>query len=49
VHANYVVNDGKASAADVLELMKQVKAGVLSIYGVDLDEEVRVIGLDPHD
>jgi len=49
VHANYVVNDGKASAADVLELMRQVKDSVLSIYGVDLDEEVRVIGSDPRD
>jgi UDP-N-acetylmuramate dehydrogenase len=49
VHANYVVNDGKATAADVLDLMSQVKERVLSIYDVDLDPEVRVIGSDPQE
>jgi len=49
VHANYVVNDGNATAADVLELMGQVKASVLSIYDVELHEEIRVIGSDPPD
>lgn len=49
VHANYVVSDGKASAADVLELMEQVKARVLSVYGIDLDAEVRIVGSDPSD
>lgn len=49
VHANYVVSDGKASAADVLELMKRVKARVLSVYGIDLAPEVRIVGSDPLD
>jgi len=47
VHANYVVSDGKASAADVLELMVQVKRQVLSIHGIDLEDEVRIVGSDP--
>jgi len=49
VHANYVVSDGKATAADVLDLMSQVKERVLSIYDVDLDPEVRVVGSDPQE
>ncbi len=49
VHANYVVSDGKASAADVLALIEQVKARVLSVYGIDLAEEVRIVGSDPLD
>jgi UDP-N-acetylmuramate dehydrogenase len=47
VHANYVVSDGKASAADVLELMTQVKTRVRSIHGIDLEAEVRIVGSDP--
>ncbi len=47
VHANYVVSDGKAQAADVLELMDQVKNRVQSIHGIDLRPEVRVVGSDP--
>ena len=47
VHANYVVSDGMACAADVLELMDRVKERVLSIHGVELYPEVRIVGSDP--
>jgi UDP-N-acetylenolpyruvoylglucosamine reductase len=47
VHGNFIVNDGTASAADVLELMRQVRERVKAAEGIDLDPEVEVIGEDP--
>ncbi|ORU89927.1 MAG: UDP-N-acetylenolpyruvoylglucosamine reductase [Cycloclasticus sp. symbiont of Poecilosclerida sp. M] len=43
-HANFIVNIGKASAADIEALIERVKAGVLEQQGVMLETEVRVIG-----
>lgn len=42
-HAGFVVNRGGASCADVLELVKQVKARVLEQTGVALEMEVKVL------
>ncbi len=42
-HAGFVVNRGGATCADVLELVRQVKARVLSQTGVELEMEVRVL------
>jgi UDP-N-acetylmuramate dehydrogenase len=44
MHANYFVNLGTATAADVQKLMDHVKKTVLKKTGVDLEPEVRVIG-----
>ncbi|MGO8702118.1 MAG: UDP-N-acetylmuramate dehydrogenase [Limisphaerales bacterium] len=44
VHANFIVNDGTASAADVLELIDFVKAQAKARRGIDLHEEVEIIG-----
>jgi UDP-N-acetylmuramate dehydrogenase len=41
-HANFVVNDGTASARDILELMDAVRAEVLARTGVTLESEVQV-------
>lgn len=43
-HAGFVVNRGGATCADVLELVRQVKAKVKEQTGVDLEMEVRVLG-----
>jgi len=44
LHANYFINLGNATAADVQKLMEHVKKTVLKKTGVDLEPEVRVIG-----
>lgn len=43
-HANFIVNRGSATAADVLELVRQVRARVQAIKGVDLEPEVLLYG-----
>ena len=45
-HANFIVNEGHATASDVLSLMQLCQATVLARTGVRLEPEVRVIGLD---
>lgn len=44
LHANYFINLGNATAADVQKLMEHVKKTVQKKTGVDLEPEVRVIG-----
>ena len=41
-HANFLVNHGKASAADFAELMAQVQARVRDFHGVALEPEVEI-------
>ncbi|MFQ6334816.1 UDP-N-acetylmuramate dehydrogenase [Methylophilus sp. 3sh_L] len=43
-HANFIVNLGHASAADIESLIEQVKSTVLAKQGVALVQEVKVIG-----
>lgn len=43
-HANYLVNTGGASAAEMTELARRIKAGVLEKLGVLLHEEVSTLG-----
>ena len=45
-HGNFIVNDGKATARDVLELIALVKAKVKAGRGIDLHTEVEIIGED---
>ncbi len=44
VHANFLVNRGGATAADFLELAALIKEKVRQSSGVELEEEVRIIG-----
>ena len=44
VHANFIVNDGGARAADVLELMRRVRREVLAREGVRLEPEILLLG-----
>lgn len=44
VHANFIINDGTATSSDVLNLIKEIKSKIKEKFGVDLTEEVFVIG-----
>jgi len=44
VHANFVVNTGNATAADVIELVRQVREAVEDAHGIELKPEVRFLG-----
>jgi UDP-N-acetylmuramate dehydrogenase len=46
VHANFVVNTGGASAADVLGLMDEARAAVRAGFGLVLENEILVLGED---
>ncbi len=43
-HAGFVVNTGNASAADVLQVIRDVQAAVKQQFDVDLETEVRMWG-----
>ena len=43
-HCGFVVNKSEATAADVLQLMKDVDAKVYESFGVHLTPEVRIVG-----
>lgn len=43
VHANFIVNDGTATAKDVLDLTAKIKTIIKEKYGVSLEEEVIII------
>jgi len=45
-HANWIVNVGGASAADVLALATLARAAVAQTHGVELELEVKVLGED---
>ncbi len=42
-HANFLVNNGNATSADILALMHQIQAGVQQHLGIELVPEVRYI------
>lgn len=44
VHANFIVNDGTATAHDVLELIRQVRLRAQADRGIDLETEVEIVG-----
>jgi len=44
LHANYIVNTGNATAADVLKVIDYVRKTVSKKEGVDLELEVKVLG-----
>ncbi len=46
-HANFIVNTGSATAADIHALMRLVQRRVAEICGVVLDPEVRLLGTWP--
>jgi UDP-N-acetylmuramate--alanine ligase len=44
VHANFIVNTGGATSADVLELIRRVRSEVRQAKGIDLEPEVLLYG-----
>jgi UDP-N-acetylmuramate dehydrogenase len=44
MHANYIVNTGRATAADVRALIDRVRRDVEQRFGVRLETEVKLIG-----
>ncbi len=43
-HANFIINSGQATAADVIELISMIKTRAKETYGLDLKEEIFYIG-----
>ena len=44
VHGNFIVNEGNATAADVLTLIDMIKQRAKAARGIDLETEVEIIG-----
>ena len=44
VHGNFIVNDGGATAADMLELIEQIKTVARAKRGIELETEVQIVG-----
>lgn len=44
VHANFIVNRGAATAADMVQLIEKIRAKVKSQFGVSLEEEIVRVG-----
>lgn len=43
-HANFIINEGTATAADIEVLIDYVRAAVLEKFNIDLKPEVRIVG-----
>lgn len=46
VHANFIVNNGSATARDVLAIIMEVRRRVKDEYGTELQTEIRFIGFE---
>lgn len=44
VHGNFIINEGSATAADVITLIESVRAQVLEQTGIALQTEVQIVG-----
>lgn len=44
VHANFIVNEGGATARDVVSLIREIQTSVKEVHGVDLQPEIRFLG-----
>jgi UDP-N-acetylmuramate--alanine ligase len=44
VHGNFIVNDGGATATEILELIEQVKRAAREKQGIHLETEVQIVG-----
>jgi UDP-N-acetylmuramate dehydrogenase len=44
IHANFIINKGVASAADVVQLIEKIRAKVNGQFGVKLEEEIVRVG-----
>jgi UDP-N-acetylenolpyruvoylglucosamine reductase len=46
-HANFIINDGRASARDILDLMAVIQQRARAGRGIELESEVEIIGNEP--
>ena len=46
VHGNFIVNDGGATAKEMLELIEKIKATARAERGIELETEVQIVGED---
>jgi UDP-N-acetylmuramate--L-alanine ligase/UDP-N-acetylenolpyruvoylglucosamine reductase len=46
VHGNFIVNDGGATAVEVLQLIERIKATAREKRGIELETEVQIVGED---
>jgi UDP-N-acetylenolpyruvoylglucosamine reductase len=46
VHGNFVVNDGGASAEEILQLIAEIQSIAKKQRGIDLQTEVQIVGVD---
>ncbi len=44
VHGNFIVNDGGATAAEMLELIEKIKGAAREKRGIELETEVQIVG-----
>ena len=44
VHGHFIVNDGAATADEVLELIGQIQARARRERGIELETEVQIVG-----
>ena len=46
IHGNFIVNDGSATASDVLSLIAKIKAVARAERNINLETEVQIVGVD---
>jgi UDP-N-acetylenolpyruvoylglucosamine reductase len=44
VHGNFIVNDGDATASEVLQLIEDIKSVARKKRGIELETEVEIVG-----
>jgi UDP-N-acetylenolpyruvoylglucosamine reductase len=49
VHANFIVNRGTATSADIIRLVREIRARVKQARGIDLEPEVLLFGQEWRD
>lgn len=43
-HANFIINNGNASANDILYLIEELEKRVKNIFGIELEREIEILG-----
>jgi UDP-N-acetylenolpyruvoylglucosamine reductase len=46
IHGNFIVNEGEATARDVIRLISEIQARAKADCGIDLQTEVQIVGVD---
>lgn len=43
-HANFIINNGNATARDVLNLIEEIEKKVKKVFNIELDREIQILG-----